>query len=86
MSKYLKYLLEAFQQVDQKYYSWWSIKHFNGNLENQQVNTQRIERVFAFELYHQYRKLMEYNNLDFSDLLFNAEPLKELCSRNSCNR
>lgn len=45
MSKYLDYLIEAFQQVEQKYYSWWSIKHFNGKVENQQINYQRIERV-----------------------------------------
>lgn len=76
MSKYLDNLIEAFHQVEQKYYSWWSIKHFNGKTENQQINYQRIERVFAFELYHQFRKQMEYNPLDFKDLLFNAEPLK----------
>jgi len=76
MSKYLDYLIEAFQQVEQKYYSWWSIKHFNGKVENQQINYQRIERVFAFELYHQFRKQMEFNSIDFTDLLLNAEPLK----------
>jgi hypothetical protein len=76
MSKYLNYLIEAFQQVDQKYYSWRSIKDFNGKCENQQINSQRLERVFAFELYHQYRKQMEFNSNDFSDLLLNAEPFK----------
>lgn len=76
MTKYLNYLIEAFRQVDQKYYSWQSIRNYDGKLENQTINEQRTERVFAFELYHQYRKQMEFNSLDFSDLLFNAEVSK----------
>ncbi len=69
----LKYALE---HVSQKYIRW-TIGN-DSEMDNQSVekNWRYCERVFAYELYHQFRLLM-CDNERYSDLLFNGEQQKD---------
>lgn len=86
MQKYkycIKDLLYALEHVDQKYINWIvgksnSDKTNNANINHEKLNKEKsyCERVFAYELYHQYRKIMA-DNKDYSDLTFVGEQQKD---------
>lgn len=64
---YLKDVVKALSNVSPEYYEWIdAVKH----------KTASVERVFCYEFYHQFRKIMEENNNAnnrYYHLLFNAE-------------
>ena len=64
---YIYDIVEAIQKVDDKYRQW---EYHNGN-------SQKIERVFAYELYHQLR-LMTHSNSKYKDLRIDGEISKEV--------
>jgi len=79
----LKYALE---HVDEKYFKWHmgqrSEKEISENQKKSEVEIEGsskdsyCERVFAYELYHQFRKLM-CDNKKYGTLLFNGEQRKD---------
>lgn len=79
----LKYALE---HVDEKYVKWHmgqdngkeaseNQKNMDGEM-TESLKDSYCERVFAYELYHQFRKLM-CDNKRYSTLLFNGEQRKD---------
>lgn len=65
---YLNDIGEAIIRVEEAYCHW---AYNNGNQD------QRIERVFAYELYHQFRQLTYWKN-NFQNLRFDGEIGKQL--------
>lgn len=77
-------LLLAFYQVPQELYSWDAAKtafemDIAGHKLNmvQQTYKQQIERVFAYELYHQLRKIMEFKPDRYKNMHLHGEIFKE---------
>lgn len=69
---YLNDFGEAIIRVEEKYCSWPYRNH---------DNNQRIERVFAYELYHQFRLLTECNP-NYTTLRLDGEIVKQLEAEN----
>ena len=81
----LKYALE---NVDKEYISWTmgNISPNNAKIiqaqntqdksQDDDITRKYCERVFAYELYHQFRKLM-YSNDHYNDLFLNGEQQKD---------
>ena len=63
-NKYFNDLLLALMKVDSKYLLW-----------PYGINTQMCERVFAYELYHQWRIISEY--YQYENLIINGEIRKD---------
>ncbi len=81
MNKFLKDLRSAFDKVDKSYYSSMAFTGESENTENEEKKeyTQFVERVFAYELYHQYRliiKKCDDNRYTENELKLNAEITK----------
>jgi len=72
---FLKDLFTAILNVEDNYYAY-STKHLNGSYQQQE----QLERVFAYELYHQWSKLLErYNKKNKNDKrVINGEVGKKL--------
>ena len=68
--RYLNDLYKAFKKVDKSYCSsnYLYIHHHPTKREKQYA-----ERVFAYELYHQFRKIMESKPNAYTDLVLNGE-------------
>ena len=66
-SDYLKDIASSITKVDKKYCQW----------EYQDGSSQKIERVFAYELYHQLRKLTN-SNPKYKELRIDGEISKEV--------
>lgn len=64
--KYVNDFISALQEVDEMYYTY--AKKNNKN--------KYPERVFAYELYHQFRKIMESKSSEFSGVYLNGEQTK----------
>ncbi len=80
MNIYLKHLLEAFYNVKTSFYSSYA---FRGNIslpnfDNEELEKyeQYVERVFTYELYFQFRTIMENNSRYYKDLVLNSEITK----------
>ena len=79
MNIYLKHLVAAFNLVDKKYHS---SNAYNGFREKKGEEVERkefeqfIERVFAYELYHQFRLIMLKFPEEYKDLILNGEVSK----------
>ena len=79
-------LMYALEHVDEKYVKWHMGQRKEGGItENlgedegnmlQSPKESYCERVFAYELYHQFRKLM-CDNKRYNSLLFNGEQRKD---------
>ena len=69
----LKY---ALKHVNQKYIRWTVGKAAQENDPSSDTAKNYCERVFAYELYHQFRKLM-CDNKRYDDLLLNGEQQKD---------
>lgn len=67
---YLNDLGRAVSLVDQKYCNW----------EAKHITVQKSERVFAYELYHQFR-VLTINNEEYSNIQFNGEIGKQIFQR-----
>jgi|SRR5690554_571174 len=75
MDIYLKHLVAAFYLVDEKYFS---NNAYSGNWreyddKSKKEYVQFVERVFAYELYYQFRKIMEALPTNYKDLVLNGE-------------
>lgn len=64
--KYLEDVKKAINNVDKKYLLWNDIT-VPDEFEKMQ------ERVFCYEFYHQFRKIMENDDKTYGNLLFNGE-------------
>lgn len=71
---YMDDFLSVLCKVDRGYYMY-SINNIAGR--NEKVTTKYPERVFAYEFYHQYRKIMEDKRNIYSGLFLNGEQTKE---------
>ena len=56
VNQYVQMLIQALSKVEECYLGYEDIKLFEDKVEK---NTIRAERVFAYELYHQFRLLMK---------------------------
>lgn len=56
VNQYVQMLIQALSKVEECYLGYEEIKFFEDKIEK---NTIRAERVFAYELYHQFRLLMK---------------------------
>ena len=67
--KYFRDFLKALFRVDQRYIMW----------VHEGKVYKHVERVFAYELYHQFRKIMEIeeNKLRYEEVFLNGETFKE---------
>ena len=63
---YIDDLIEALRNVDERYYSYTTVKDV----------TKYPERVFAYELYHQLRKIMEQKSDMYDGIYLNGEQTK----------
>lgn len=79
MSIYLEHLKEAFESVNEIYFSSWAFNEIpiDAKLKERKKYKQYIERVFAYELYHQFRLLMIKNEIIYKDLVLNGEVKKD---------
>ena len=68
MNEYLDDVLEAIQRVDVHYFKWddFGSEHL---LDKEEM----LERVFCYEFYHQFRKIMECKNNKYHKLRLNGE-------------
>lgn len=73
MNEYLDDVLEAIQRVDVHYFKWddFGSEHL---LDKEEM----LERVFCYEFYHQFRKIMECKNNKYHKLRLNGEIKKEI--------
>lgn len=78
MSIYLKHLIAAFNLVEKKYFCTWAFNDFPEKAQKKERKkyVQFIERVFAYELYHQYRIIIDSNPKAYKDLVLNGEVRK----------
>jgi len=82
MNIYLKHFSHAIANVDSKYFSGLAYNidrnapNITGKIRSEYV--QRVERVFAYELYHQFRNVMEKdeNKKYYQDIMLNSEITK----------
>lgn len=63
---YITDFIDALQNVDEKYYTYTTLKN----------DTKYPERVFAYELYHQFRIIMEKKSDVYDDIYLNGEQTK----------
>ena len=64
--KYVNDFIAALQEVDELYYTYTTASG----------EKKYPERVFAYELYHQFRKIMESKGSEFSGVYLNGEQTK----------
>jgi len=78
MSIYLKDLWNAFKNVDKKYYSGLAFSNFSSKYDElkKEEYKQFVERVFAYELYHQFRVIIINNSQQYDNLVLNGEITK----------
>jgi hypothetical protein len=82
MSQYLELLRLAFKAVNKSYFSFYAFRFSNEQFaidpKSFEEYEQHVERNFAYELYHQYRLLMEKdaNRELFNGLQLNGETPK----------
>lgn len=78
MTIFLTHLETAFRNVEKKYFSNWAFNEYpNDSPEDERkLYVQFIERVFAYELYHQFRKIMDSFPQLYENLVLNGEVRK----------
>ncbi len=78
MTIFLKHLETAFRNVNKKYYSSLAFNDYpiDSPEEDRKIYVQFIERVFAYELYHQFRIIMDSFPQLYSHLVLNGEVRK----------
>ena len=64
--KYVNDFIAALQEVDERYYTYTTTDGLK----------KYPERVFAYELYHQFRKIMEVKSSDYCGVYLNGEQTK----------
>lgn len=69
MDKHIQRLIGAISLVKSQYEAYTTIN------SNQETIVKRAERIYAYELYHQYRRLMEQDEV--TDCYLNGEIYKE---------
>lgn len=76
MDIYLRHLIAAFNLVESKYFSSWAFTDYNEDKLKRVRYQQYIERVFAYELYHQFRLIISKNEDIYKGLKLNGEVKK----------
>ena len=57
--QYLEDLKIALEKVDPAYFNWYMHKLADDGSVSEEIRNRHEERTFAYELYHQVRKIME---------------------------
>lgn len=76
---YLDDIKAALNKVASVYYSWYNHKIANSEYPSEEYQKAYCERVFAYELYHQIRKIMDANPVPprYKDVYLNGETIKD---------
>ena len=76
---YLEDIKFAINKVDRKYYNWYNHKLVNSEYPSEQFQKAYCERVFAYELYHQIRRIMDVSPAlpRYKDVYLNGETVKD---------
>lgn len=76
---YLEDIKAAINNVDSKYYNWYNHKLVNSEYPSENFQKAYCERVFAYELYHQIRRIMDVKPTlpRYKDVYLNGETVKD---------
>ena len=76
--EYLEDIKSALRNVDSIYYRWTNHKVGETDFSSEEVEKAYCERVFAYELYHQIRKIMDANPAleRYQGVYLNGETIK----------
>ena len=76
--KYLEDIKCAINNVDSIYYRWYNHKDAKTPFPSEDIEKSYCERVFAYELYHQIRKIMDANPAleRYQGVFLNGETIK----------
>ena len=77
-SDYLEDIKIALKNVDRIYYRWTNHKEGGTEFPSEEIEKAYCERVFAYELYHQIRKIMDANPAleRYQGVYLNGETIK----------
>ena len=75
MEQYLNDVVEAIQKVGSAYFRW------NNWQSRTELENNMVERVFCYEFYHQFRKIMERKNDIYHNLRLNGEISKIIAEK-----
>lgn len=77
--EYIEDILTALNSVNSIYYTWYNHKIDNTDYPSEAYQKAYCERVFAYELYHQIRKIMDANPAlaRYKDVYLNGETIKD---------
>ena len=77
--EYLEDIKTALNNVNSVYYSWYNHKISNSEYPSEECQKAYCERVFAYELYHQIRRIMDANPAParYEDVYLNGETIKD---------
>jgi|GEM_PF-2373216 len=77
--QYLNDIITALEKVDPKYFSWYKHKPANDGTISEVIKKSNEERVFAYELYHQIRKIMDTEPIPdrYIGVHLNGEAIKD---------
>lgn len=77
--EYLEDIKTALNNVNSVYYSWYNHKISNSEYPSEEYQKAYCERVFAYELYHQIRRIMDTNPAParYEDVYLNGETIKD---------
>ena len=74
LDEFIKDFIEALFKVDSRYIMY-QIR--GGEGENESEKQKQYERVFAYEFYHQFRKIMESNPCRYEGIFLKGEACKD---------
>ena len=76
---YLDDLKVALKKVDPAYFNWCMHKPADDGSISEEIQSRNEERVFAYELYHQIRKIMESKSASkrYQGVFLNGEAIKD---------
>lgn len=77
--EYLEDIKTALNSVNSIYYTWYNHKIDNTDYSSEEYQKAYCERVFAYELYHQIRKIMDASPVPmrYKDVYLNGETIKD---------
>lgn len=77
--EYLEDIKSALNEVKSVYYGWYNHKIANSEYLSEEIQKAYCERVFAYELYHQIRKIMDVNPTltRYENVYLNGETIKD---------
>ena len=77
--QYLEDLKIALEKVDPAYFNWYMHKLADDGSVSEDIRNRHEERTFAYELYHQVRKIMESKEASkrYQSVYLNGEAIKD---------